>query len=255
MPSNTEGLPTNSCQEFCRALKAARERKGITLAQISTATKIPAYLFAALERNDLRRWPKGLFRRSFFRDYAKSVGLPVADLCAEFVRLFPDDGSPSAKPVEAPVDSEVSDEVRLALDLEWHGPRAPVVSRLLAAVSDGILVWLIAIAVAWTTSFDLYATVAVVTLAYFSIATVTVGQSPSRWFVSRPWLTLASLRQGLTTIGTGWSRAIGEMRHASGWLSKAPPEENVEASDDREWISDARRVGEPRLRVRIKVPH
>jgi hypothetical protein len=101
----------NSCEEFCRALKAARERKGITLAQISTATKIPAYLFAALEHNDLRRWPKGLFRRSFFRDYAKSVGLPVADVCAEFVRLFPDDGSPSAEPAETPVESAASDEV------------------------------------------------------------------------------------------------------------------------------------------------
>ena len=48
-------------------------------------------MFAALERSDLRRWPNGLFRRSFFRDYVRMIGLPVAEACDEFVRLFPDD--------------------------------------------------------------------------------------------------------------------------------------------------------------------
>ena len=47
-------------------------------------------MFAALERGDLRRWPKGLFRRSFFQDYVRMIGVPVAEACAEFVRLFPD---------------------------------------------------------------------------------------------------------------------------------------------------------------------
>ena len=76
MPLNSESLSTHSRQEFCLALKAARERAGITLAEIADKTKIPASLFAALERNDLRRWPKGLFRRSFFRDYARMIGVP-----------------------------------------------------------------------------------------------------------------------------------------------------------------------------------
>lgn len=88
MPLNSHTLPTNSCQEFCLALKAARERKGITLDEIAETTKIPASLFAELERNDLRRWPQGLFRRSFFRDYARMIGVPVTEACAEFVRLF-----------------------------------------------------------------------------------------------------------------------------------------------------------------------
>ena len=88
---NSEALSTNSRQEFCLALKAARERKGITLDEISDATKIPASVFAALERNDLRRWPHGLFRRSFFRDYVRMIGVPVAEACAEFVRLFVDE--------------------------------------------------------------------------------------------------------------------------------------------------------------------
>jgi hypothetical protein len=90
---------TNPREEFCLALKAARERKGITLDEIEKTTKIPAFMFAALERCDLSRWPKGFFRRSFFRDYVQMLSLPVSEACAQFVRLFPDDDG--VAPVEA----------------------------------------------------------------------------------------------------------------------------------------------------------
>jgi len=103
MPSHSDSLPTDSCQDFCLALKAARERKGITLAEIAETTKIPSSVFAALERCDLRSWPKGLFRRSFFRDYVGMIGLPVAEAVEAFVRLFPDD--------EPAIVSKVADEV------------------------------------------------------------------------------------------------------------------------------------------------
>lgn len=91
MPANTDTVSTLSRQEFCVALKRARESKGITLAAVAERTKIAAELFATLERNDLRRWPKGIFRRSFFRDYVVMIGVPVAEACAEFARLFPED--------------------------------------------------------------------------------------------------------------------------------------------------------------------
>lgn len=91
MPLNSQTLPTDSREEFCLALKTARERKGISLDDIEKATKIPAYMFAALERCDLRRWPHGLFRRSFFRDYVKMIGVPVTEACAAFVQLFVDE--------------------------------------------------------------------------------------------------------------------------------------------------------------------
>lgn len=47
-------------------------------------------MFAGLERCDLSRWPKGFFRRSFFRDYVQMLSLPVSEACAQFARLFPD---------------------------------------------------------------------------------------------------------------------------------------------------------------------
>ena len=113
---NNEGLPAHSRETFCLALKALRERNGVALAQIESTTKIPAYLFVALERNDLSRWPKGLFRRAFFRDYARMIGLPVAEACAEFVRLFPDEEA-------APLPREAKETEAAATAVEESPPR------------------------------------------------------------------------------------------------------------------------------------
>jgi cytoskeletal protein RodZ len=103
MSFNSDTLHFDSREEFCLALKAAREQQGITLSAIAEATKIPADMFAALERCDLRRWQSGLFRRSYFRDYARTLGLPVGDVCREFLRLFPEeDAAAAAKPDSKP---------------------------------------------------------------------------------------------------------------------------------------------------------
>jgi cytoskeletal protein RodZ len=99
MPSHSHVLHACSAEEFCEALRELRERQRITLDTIAEATKIPAYMFDGLEHNDLRRWPNGLFRRSFFRDYAHAIGLPVAEACAEFVRFFPE-AEPAPVPAE-----------------------------------------------------------------------------------------------------------------------------------------------------------
>lgn len=140
-------------------MQAERERKGISLAQIAATTKIPAYMFAALERNDLRRWPKGLFRRSFFKDYVREIGLPVAETCEAFVRLFPDDESAQLTKVAEAADVEQAD-VRLVLDSAWHGPRGSILRRLLIALVDAGIVLLTAVALAWVAGMDQLATIA-----------------------------------------------------------------------------------------------
>jgi transcriptional regulator with XRE-family HTH domain len=101
-------------QEFCAALKAARERRGLKLTDISEATKVCPSYFSALERNDLRVWPKGLFRRSFFRAYAGTIGLPVEPTLAEFLRLFPEQ-EPVPTPPPAPVAKSIWQRVSEAL--------------------------------------------------------------------------------------------------------------------------------------------
>jgi cytoskeleton protein RodZ len=83
-------------------VKAARERRGITLAAIAQTTKVTASLFEAFERGDLSRWPKGIYRRSYVRDYATAIGLPPEPTVREFLKYFPDeeDSFASVKTVE-----------------------------------------------------------------------------------------------------------------------------------------------------------
>ena len=235
MPLNTESLFTHSRQEFCLALKAERERKGISLAEIAAKTKIPASLFEQFERNDLRRWPKGLFRRSFFRDYARVVGLP-AEAAEHFVRLFPDDDSaPVIKAVEPIADAEVDTDVRLVLDAAWHGPRAPVIWRVLIAAGDALVVGLVA-AFSWLAGADVPWITAMFAAAYFSIATVLFGETPASWIMSRRHDirdALAPVRVVLAAFWKGGADAISQGFVTADEEAPAP---------------------EPRLRVRIKVP-
>jgi transcriptional regulator with XRE-family HTH domain len=92
--------PANTPEAFVARLKAARERRGVTLTSIAESTKISPVLLTALERNNLSRWPGGIFRRSFFASYVQAIGLPVEPMVAEFLRMFPDEDAP-ALPVRA----------------------------------------------------------------------------------------------------------------------------------------------------------
>lgn len=74
---------------FGPRMRRERERRGISLETIATVTNVSVELWEGFERNDLSRWPKGLFARSFVRDYAKAVGLDPVEVVEDFCRLFP----------------------------------------------------------------------------------------------------------------------------------------------------------------------
>lgn len=82
-------------QSFGARLRRERERQRITLAQIAESTKIKASLFEGLERDDVSRWPAGIFRRSFIRAYAQAIGLDTEQVCREFQAHFPERSAPA----------------------------------------------------------------------------------------------------------------------------------------------------------------
>ena len=253
MPLNSESLPTHSRQEFCLALKAARERKGITLDEIAEATKIPAFLFAALESCDLRRWPTGIFRRSFFRDYVRMIGVPVTEACTAFVRLFVEDEKPELIAVPAAVAAVESTDVRLALDTAWHGPHASALSRVLAAVIDAGAVMFLATALAWVAGIGWLTATALIAMTYFFFATALLGESPGRWAIARHRLALDTLMNSPAAIAAAWQKGVHGVTHMFDKTDGEPPQRAGEP-EPRAWVSDARRVGPARLRVRIKLP-
>jgi transcriptional regulator with XRE-family HTH domain len=82
--------PDLSDDSFGRRLKAERERRRIALEAIAANTKIGIGLLRGLERDDVSRWPSGVFRRSFIRSYAEAIGLDPEDTLREFLERFPD---------------------------------------------------------------------------------------------------------------------------------------------------------------------
>jgi cytoskeleton protein RodZ len=86
-------------RDFGGTLRAARERRGLSLRQIASATKISMITLEALERNDLSRLPGGIFSRAFVRSYALEVGLDPETAIQEFMGQFPQDSDAAGHPI------------------------------------------------------------------------------------------------------------------------------------------------------------
>ena len=87
---------------FGERLRRQRERQKVSLETIARTTKVTAALFAGLERGDCRRWPGGVYSRSFIRAYAEAVKLDPDQTAAEFAELYdlPDaPESPDPQPI------------------------------------------------------------------------------------------------------------------------------------------------------------
>lgn len=63
--------------------------RGVTLAEISDATKIAVRTLEALEADRLEKLPGGIFTRSFIRTYARYLGLDEEAVMAEFQLVAP----------------------------------------------------------------------------------------------------------------------------------------------------------------------
>ncbi len=159
-------------QEFGPRLKAARERRGIALEEIARATKVNPSLLHALERGDVSRWPKGIFRRAFFRDYVAALGLPPDAYVREFLELFPDgEEHPVALPAQV-VRLEVPPALRLTLAAgsRWAARRRDVRD----ALADFPAILMLAVALTWWTDAGLAAGAGTVAICYYPRAAAIV---------------------------------------------------------------------------------
>src|ERR1041385_4252483 len=81
-----EGPPA---QTVSARLREAREKRGLSLRQIASRTRISVISLEALERHDLTRLPGGIFTRAFIRAYAKEVGLDPDRTIQDFIGELP----------------------------------------------------------------------------------------------------------------------------------------------------------------------
>ncbi|HYT74893.1 MAG TPA: RodZ domain-containing protein [Vicinamibacterales bacterium] len=66
-------------------LRAARERAGLTLEDVSARTKIKQSMLQAIETGDFDRLPGPFFTRAFIRSYARELRLPADEIVKDYV--------------------------------------------------------------------------------------------------------------------------------------------------------------------------
>lgn len=76
-------------------LRLEREAHGIALRDISEQTRISMRYLEAIETDDYRRLPGGIFNRSFIRAYAKFIGFDEHEAIEEYTRTLREHGEPN----------------------------------------------------------------------------------------------------------------------------------------------------------------
>jgi transcriptional regulator with XRE-family HTH domain len=229
--THVEGIERRSA--FCARLKAERERRGTSIRTIAEKTKVKASLLEELEHGNVSHWPKGIYRRSFFRDYVTGIGLPVDPYTSEFAELFPDedDGLLSSEPVVArtPVNGMAAMmRLTLAEGVEpadstggrWNRLRRRaglVPMRALAALLDLALVMALTFPISILLAVRLDFTTAIVACAYYSVSTLLLGRSGA-------WWGLAQLRRFAASKALASGAAGSAVRAAAAGSRSSTPE-------------------------------
>jgi SAM-dependent methyltransferase/transcriptional regulator with XRE-family HTH domain len=212
---------------FCTQLKEARERRGVSLHAISEITKVSESLFADLERGDLSRWPTGLYRRSFFREYAAIVGLPGESAVSEFVRVFPEDLE------DATSEQLEPGPLRLTMAPSFWRPLYPM--HALAAGVDLVMVLLGATVAAQLAHVNFWIALGVMAVAYHTVGTSIRGCSlGTMWLRTRrprhrskaPWTLLLLLATAAPATAQEFKPEVGQAGKDVVWVPT--PEAMVE---------------------------
>ena len=81
-------------------LAQARERRGLSLKELAHRTKISEATLRALERNDTRELPRGLYMRGFLRAYAREVGCDPEEIVGRYLTQFEDQEAEGNEPLD-----------------------------------------------------------------------------------------------------------------------------------------------------------
>jgi transcriptional regulator with XRE-family HTH domain len=162
-----------------------RERLGISLDAIAASTKIKRSLLADLERDDVSKWPRGIYRRAFVREYAAAIGLPAEVVVAEFLELFPEEGTPAG----------ARSELRLTLAEDRNQALIGTVRRSLVATFELGAVVSLGWVLAPVTESEFWTACGAIALVYYPIAAACSTRVPAfRWPVAKPLFSVSRRR-------------------------------------------------------------
>jgi len=73
-------------------LRQAREARGITISEVAEQTRISALYLEAIENNDYRTLPGGIFNKGFVKSFAKFVGVDAQEALQDYSSLLAEQG-------------------------------------------------------------------------------------------------------------------------------------------------------------------
>src|ERR1044072_5159384 len=122
-------------------LRLAREDRGIPLREISDQTRISVHYLEAIESNDYKRLPGGIFNRSFVKAYAKYVGYDEKEAIDGYARYMRESGNPIEDVVTTPLQSKVYTDAPATRSPLLTVVLAIVILAALTAAALGVVHW------------------------------------------------------------------------------------------------------------------
>jgi cytoskeleton protein RodZ len=118
----------NLLPSFGQKLKREREKRAITLEQISSSTKIGTRMLQALEEENFDQLPGGIFNKGFIRAYARHVGLDEDQAIADYLEASGQNVAP--KPDSGPLAATAAEDPHETAP-SWQIPRGWLAAGLL----------------------------------------------------------------------------------------------------------------------------
>ena len=122
-------------------LRLAREGRGIPLREISDQTRISMHYLEAIESNDYKRLPGGIFNRSFVKAYARYVGYDEKAAIEGYTRYMRDSGDPGEEVSTTPHHSKVYTDVPATRSPVLTVVLAIVILAIVTALALGLVYW------------------------------------------------------------------------------------------------------------------
>jgi cytoskeleton protein RodZ len=139
-PAALQGPGDGQVESFGTRLKREREKRKITLDDISVSTKIATRFLVALEGDQFDQLPGGIFNKGFVRSYARHLGLDENQTIADFVAAS-EPPLPEIPPEEPPVLAAMAERVPVAARKSEGGIPWGLVAVALLVLAFGFALW------------------------------------------------------------------------------------------------------------------
>jgi cytoskeleton protein RodZ len=123
-------------------LRQAREARGVSLGEVAEQTRISTHYLEAIESDDYRNLPGGIFNKGFVKAFAKYVGIDEQEALQDYSKIILEQGDKLSEP-----ELKVNRPEVLTDDSIGRTSILPTI--IFAAVILGLMTWGILAAINW----------------------------------------------------------------------------------------------------------